>query len=110
MLVDANAAWVAPALLPLQTTLRYIHELALALLPVSAATVLFNEQAALTSLVAFFVPARLVVAGPMMLPAVQWSSLPAWLGSQVVTGAVFACCFRLIYRHDLSQLPVTTAT
>lgn len=115
-LVDANSAWPPIALLPLQVTLRFLHEVPTALLATTAATVMFPQSGdttapapALSTLSSYFIPARLIVAAPMMLSSVMWDSLPAWLFSQVVTGLLTAWAFKLIYRHDLSQVPVASA-
>jgi hypothetical protein len=112
-LVDANAAWPPVAVLPLNVTLRFMHELPLSLLAVTAATLLFPRSGdvdvpppAIGKLAMYFIPSRLIVAAPTMLATVTWNALAPWAISQAITGMVTAAAFRVVYRHDLSQLPV----
>ena len=112
-LVDANAAWPPVAVLPLNVALRFMHELPLSLLAVTAATVLFPRSGdvgvpppAIGKVAMYFVLARLIVAAPSMLSMVTWGALAPWAVSQATTGLVTAAAFRLVYCHDLSQLPI----
>jgi len=112
-LVDANAAWPPIAVLPLNVIVRVMHELPLVLLMVVAATFLFRSSGNVDvppptshKLAMYFVPARLIHAAPVMLSAVTWNALLPWTVSQVVVGLVTAAAFRLVYRHDLSQMPI----
>jgi len=61
---------------------------------------------AIGKLAMYFIPSRLIVAAPTMLATVTWNALAPWAISQAITGMVTAAAFRVVYRHDLSQLPV----
>jgi hypothetical protein len=115
-LVDANAAWPPVAVLPLHVTLRFLHDVPLALLAMTAATLLFPDSGdvyaappAMSKLSLYFIPARLIVAAPAMLSTVTWGALLPWTAAQMVTGLGMSAAFRLVYRHDLSQLPIAYA-
>ena len=116
--IDMNGSLPLMLSLPLLGALQFVESVKISLLANAAASAwLCRTQStpgsALTSAQLAIVTAGSVLVRMVLaqgqLASVVWDFLPAWLFSQLIHGLVASAGFVLVYRHDLSQLPLALA-